>query len=70
MHEMTVQVSEHHFDITLHDESRSYHFNDELLGADPWVSALNNFLVAWENYLKHQQANRGGGYNGPWKLKS
>jgi hypothetical protein len=46
-----IVVNEEKFDITLDDNSRTYHFNDALLGSNVWIDALQQILIAQKQYL-------------------
>lgn len=48
------QMSDSNFDIELFDQSRRYHFNDKLLGAERWITAVAQLSEAWERYLIEQ----------------
>lgn len=43
--------SNSHFDISIHESSRVYHFNDKSGNVDIWVSVINEISECWKKYL-------------------
>mmetsp|Transcript_11633 Transcript_11633/g.17652 ORF Transcript_11633/g.17652 Transcript_11633/m.17652 type:complete len:201 (-) Transcript_11633:95-697(-) len=52
------KVDATHFDITVSNSSRVYHFNDKVKGSDKWVEVISELSNVWKAYLETNSAGR------------